>query len=377
MRLFVPKEIHPGETRAALVPSTVERLVRMGLEVAVEPGLGLGAGHRDAEYAGAGARLAEDRAGALEEADAVVRVRKPPIEEVGRLKHGCIHISFLDPFRETALVDALAAQHVSAVSVDLIPRSMAAQGMDAVSSQANLAGYVAVILAAERLNKIFPMLITPAGTIAPARVFVIGAGVAGLQAIATAKRLGARVDAYDTRAVVAPQVQSLGARFIEIDLGEAGQGRDTYEKGLTPEQTEKQREALAGVCTQSDVVIATALVFGKEAPRVITREMMAGMRPGSVIVDLAIESGGNVEGAELDKEVMVDGVRVIGLGSLPAKVSAHASQMYSANLANFIDTFWNREQKTIALDLENEIIKSCLVTHDGGIVNEDVRQKRS
>ena len=375
MLLFVPKETHPGETRAALVPSTVERLVRLGLEVAVEPGLGLGAGHRDSDYAAAGARLTEDRVAALEEAGAVVRVRKPPLDEVGRLKSGCIHISFLDPFRETALVDALAAQHVSAVSVELIPRSMAAQGMDAQSGQANLAGYVAVILAAERLNKIFPMLITPAGTIAPARVFVIGAGISGLQAIATAKRLGARVDAYDTRAVVAPQVQSLGARFIEIDLGETP-ARDTYEKGLTPEQIEKQRQALAGVCAQSDVVIATALVFGKEAPRVITREMMAGMRPGSVIVDLAIESGGNVEGAELDKEVMVDGVRVIGLGSLPAKVSAHASQMYSANLANFIDTFWNREQKTIELDLENEIIKSCLVTHDGGIVNEDVRQKR-
>lgn len=373
MLLFVPKEIHPGETRAALVPSTVERLVRRGLEVVVEPGLGSGAGHPDAEYAGVGARLAEDRDAALEEADAVVRVRKPPLDEVGRLKNGCIHISFLDPFRETALVDALAAQHVSALSVDLIPRSMSAQGMDAQSGQANLAGYVAIILAAERLNKIFPMLITPAGTIPPAHVFVIGAGIAGLQAIATAKRLGARVDAYDTREVVASQVQSLGARFIEIDLGEV-QAQDTYERGLTPEQVEKQRKALAGVCAQADVVIATAVVFGKEAPRVVTREMIAGMRPGSVIVDLAIENGGNVEGAELDKEVMIDGVRVIGLGSLPAKVSAQASQMYSANLANFIDTFWNREQKTIELDLENEIIKSCLVTHGGQIVNEDVKQ---
>ena len=183
------------------------------------------------------------------------------------------------------------------------------------------------------------------------------------------------MDAYDTRPVVAQQVQSLGARFIEIDLGDT-RPRDAYEKGLTPEHLEKQRQALAGVCAQSDVVIATALVFGKEAPRVITREMIAGMRPGSVIVDLAIEYGGNVEGAELDKEMTVDGVRVIGLGSLPGKVSAHASQMYSANLANFIDTFWNRDQKTIELDLENEIIKSCLVTHDGGIVNEDVKQKR-
>jgi NAD(P) transhydrogenase subunit alpha len=311
MRLFVPKEIHPGETRVALVPSTVERLVRMGLEVAVEPGLGLGAGHPDLDYAGAGARLAGDRTAELDEADAIMRVRKPSIEEIGRLKASCIHVSFLDPFRETALVDALAGQHVSAVSVDLIPQSVAAQGMDVATGQANLAGYVAVILAAERLNRIFPMLITSAGNIAPARVFVIGAGVAGLQAIATAKRLGARVDAYDTREVVAPQVQSLGARFIEIDMGETPP-TDTYEKGISPEQLEKQRKALGNICAQSDVVIAAALVFGREAPRVITREIIAGMWPGSVIVDLAIESGGNVEAAELDKEVVVDGVRVIG-----------------------------------------------------------------
>jgi NAD(P) transhydrogenase subunit alpha len=350
-------------------------LVKMGMEVAVEHGAGEGAGHGDEEYTAAGALLAEDHGAAMEQADAVVRVRKPSVEEIGRMKAGCIHISFLDPFRETALVDALAAQHVSAVSVDLIPRSMAAQKMDALSGQANLSGYVAVILAAERLNKIFPMLITPAGTIPGARVLVIGAGIAGLQAIATAKRLGARVEAYDTREVVGPQVESLGAKFIEIDLGESS-ARDTYDKGLSPEQMDKQRQALAGVCARDDVVITAALVFGKEAPRVITRAMIAGMRPGSVVVDLAIESGGNVEGAELDKEVLLDGVRVIGLGSLPAKVSAQASQMYSSNLFNFLHTFWNPEHKTLELDAENEIIKSCLVTHDGRIVNEDVKQKR-
>jgi len=375
MLLFVPKEMHPGEMRVALVPQTVRRLAEMGLKITVEPGLGLGAGSRDTEYAEAGAKLAEDRGAALEQADVVVRVRKPPLEEVGKLKDGCIHISFLDAYRETALVDALAARHVSAISIELIPRSMEAQGMDAVSSQANLTGYVAVIMAAERLNKIFPMLITPAGTIAPARVFVIGAGIAGLQAIATAKRLGARVTVYDNRPIVAQQVDSLGAKFVEVDIGEQLLTVEEPQKPPTPEQLGKVREALAGVCVRSDVVIATRTIFSG-GPRLLTRDMIAQMRPGSVVVDLAVENGGNVEGAELEKEVVVDGVRVVGVGKVPAKVSAHASQMYSANMAHFIETFWNKKKRAIELDLENDIIKSCLITHGGEIVNEDVRQKR-
>ena len=376
MLLFIPKEIHPGETRVSFVPQTVNRLVKMGLDVMIERDVGFGAGHRDSEYEKAGARVAADRISALEQADIVVRVRKPPLEEARRMKNGCIHLSFLDAYRETALVDAFAAGHVSAVSIDLIPRSLAAQGMEALSAQANLAGYVAVIMAAERLNKIFPMLITPAGTIAPAWVFIIGAGVAGLQAIATAKRLGARVWAYDTRPVVEPQVESLGAEFIDIDLGDTGEPADEPPKRLTSEQLEKQRDALAGVCARADVVIVTAMVAGKNGPCVITRDTIGQMRPGSVIIDLESERGGSVEGVELDKEVTIEGVRIVGLGNLPAKVSAHASQMYSANVANFVQTFWNSEKKAVELDLDNEIIKSCLVTHGGAIVNEDVRQNR-
>ena len=231
-----------------------------------------------------------------------------------------------------------------------------------------------VILAVEHLNKIFPMLMTPAGTISPVRVFVIGAGVAGLQAIATAKRLGARVEAFDTRPVVKEQVQSLGAKFVEIDLGETGETEDGYAKALTVEQLEKQRQGMAKVCAQSDVVITTAQLFGRKAPIVLTKDMVAQMKPGSVIVDMAVESGGNVEGSKLDEEVILNGVHISGLGNLPGRVAVHASQMYSANLHNFIEEYWDKEAKMFKLNLEDEIIKGCLVTHQGQIVNEQLKK---
>jgi NAD(P) transhydrogenase subunit alpha len=242
--------------------------------------------------------------------------------------------------------------------------------MDALSSQANLAGYVAVILAAERLKKIFPMMMTPAGTIAPARVFVIGVGVAGLQAIATAKRLGARVEAFDTRPVVEEQVKSLGARFVKIDLGETGQTKDGYAKALTDEQLGKQREGMAKVCASSEVVITTAQLFGRKAPLIVTAEMVRGMQKGSVIVDLAVESGGNVAGSEVDKEMDLDGVLIIGLGNLPGRVCVHASQMFSSNLYNFVDEFWKADAKQFQLNFEDEIIRGGVITHQGKIVNE-------
>jgi NAD(P) transhydrogenase subunit alpha len=244
--------------------------------------------------------------------------------------------------------------------------------MDALSSQASLAGYVAVLIAAERLPRILPMMMTPAGTISPSRVFVIGAGVAGLQAIATAKRLGARVDAFDTRPVVEEQVRSLGAKFVKVDLGETGQTKDGYAKELTPEQQAKQREAMASVCAHSDIVITTAQLFGRKAPIIITKEMVARMKPGSVIVDLAVETGGNVEGSVAGEEVDINGVKVVGLANLPARVAVHASQMYSANLCGLIEDFWDKDAKAFVLKRDDEIVRGCLVTDGGAVVNETI-----
>ena len=260
--------------------------------------------------------------------------------------------------------------------MEMIPRTTIAQKMDALSSQANLAGYVTVILAAERINKILPMMMTPAGTITPARVFVIGAGVAGLQAIATAKRLGARVEAFDTRPVVEEQVQSLGAKFVKIDLGETGQTKDGYAKALTPEQIQKQREGMAKVCANADIVITTAQLFGRKAPIILTKDMLNQMKPGSIVVDMAVESGGNVEGSKVNEEIDINGVTIIGLGNLPGRVAVHASQMYSSNLTNLLESYWDQEQKIFNLKLEDEIIKGCLITHDGKIVNEMIKSFR-
>ncbi|MFO7775858.1 MAG: Re/Si-specific NAD(P)(+) transhydrogenase subunit alpha [Candidatus Hydrogenedentota bacterium] len=376
MRLFVPKEIHPGETRVPLIPETVRNLVKKGAECVVEQGLGELAGHADGAYEEAGASVTTDRASALGEADIVLRLRKPPAEEIPQMKRGAIHISFLDPFNEPELVDAFVEQGISAISMEMIPRTTLAQKMDALSSQANLAGYVAVILAAEQSDKIFPMMMTPAGTIAPSRVFVIGAGVAGLQAIATARRLGARVEAFDTRPAVEGEVASLGAKFIKADLGETGQTEQGYAKELTPEQQEKQRQAMAKVCAHSDVVITTAQLFGKKAPVIITDAILQDMKAGAVVVDLAVETGGNVEGSRLGEEANIHGVRVLGYGNLPGRVPINASQMYSANLANLIGSYWDEENKRFVLDREDEIIQGCLVTHEGELVNERIRQAR-
>ena len=373
MRIFVPKETHPGENRVPLIPATVKKIADRGGEVVIESGLGLSAHHTDEAYTDAGAEVIHDRETALSEADLVLRLRKPPLEEVQKARAGSIHVSFLDPFNEHELVSALAANGVSAISMEMIPRTTLAQKMDALSSQANLAGYVAVILAAERLDKVYPMMMTPAGTIAPSRVFIIGVGVAGLQAIATAKRLGARVEAFDTRPVVEEQVRSLGAKFVKVDMGETGETEQGYAKELTEEQQAKQREAMAKVCAQSDVVITTAQLFGRPAPRIVTREMVEAMKPGSVIVDLAVETGGNVEGSVLDQEVEVGGVKIVGLGNLPGRVCANASQMYSSNLGALIEHFWDDDKKEMVLDLEDEIIQGCLITHQGEIVHKQIR----
>lgn len=370
MILAIPKETHSGEQRVAFIPSSVDRLVKKGAQVIVEAGLGASIGITDEEYKKAGAAVEGNRQALVSKADIVLRLRKPPAEEVAWLKKGSLHISFLDPFNEKSLVESLASHNISTISMEMVPRTTRAQKMDALSSQANLAGYVTVVLAAERLPKIFPMLMTAAGTISPARVFIIGVGVAGLQAIATAKRLGARVEAFDTRPVVKEQVQSLGAKFVEIDLGQMGQTQQGYAQALTPEQLEKQRQGMAKVCSQSDVVITTAQLFGRKAPVVLTKDMIAQMKPGSIIVDMAVESGGNVEGSKLNQEVVTsNGVRILGLGNLPGRVATHASQVYSANLHNLLEEYWNKDTKVFDLNLDDEIIKGCLVTHGGKIVN--------
>jgi NAD(P) transhydrogenase subunit alpha len=373
MKIGVPKETWPGELRAALAPASVKKLAGLGFEITVEAGLGNGSRVPDSEYTDAGATVSGDRAQISGNADIVLRVRKPDLADLDLLNTGTIHISFLDPFNEKELVATLASKGITAISMEMVPRSTRAQKMDALSSQANLAGYVTVVLAATHLPKIFPMMMTPAGTIAPARVFVIGAGVAGLQAIATAKRLGARVEAFDTRPVVAEQVQSLGAKFVEIDLGDTGQTDQGYAKELTSEQIELQKQGQAKVISQSDVVITTAQLFGRPAPRIITADVVAGMRPGSVIVDMAVESGGNVEGSVEGEVVDVNGVSIIGLGNLPSQVARNASDMFGANLVNMLDEFWDAETKVLNLDPEDEIVAACVITRDGQIVNETIK----
>jgi len=374
MRIGVPKETWPGELRAALVPAGIKKLIGMGCSVTVETGLGAGAQISDDEYRDVGATVVADSIDAVNDADVVVRVRKPSSDDVGALRKGTIHISFLDPFNERALVATLAADGITGISMEMIPRSTRAQKMDALSSQANLAGYVTVILAASHSSKIFPMMMTPAGTISPMRVFVIGAGVAGLQAIATAKRLGARVEAFDTRPVVAEQVQSLGAKFVQIDLGDTGQTEQGYARELTPEQLELQRQGMKKIIGASDVVITTAQVFGRPAPRIVTRDMVEAMRAGSVVVDMAVETGGNVEGSVLNEVADINGVRVIGLGNLPSQVSRNASDMYSSNVVNLLGEFWDAERKTLHLDPADDIVKACVITRDGEIVNETIKK---
>ena len=370
MRIAVIKERHPGERRVPLLPATAEKLVKLGAELLIEAGLGQSCRFEDAAYEKVGATVSAARRELLQSADMVLRLRKPPADEIELMRKGCIHVSYLDPFHEAELVELLRRAGTSAISLEMIPRSTLAQKMDVLSSQANLAGYSAVLLGAEHLDKILPMMTTPAGTIKPARVFVIGVGVAGLQAIATAKRLGAVVEAFDTRPVVEEQVRSLGAKFVKIDLGETGQTKDGYAKALTPEQLALQKEGMAKACARADVVITTAQLFGRPAPRLIDQKMLAGMQPGSVVIDMAVESGGNVEGSVLDQVVEISGVRVVGFGNLPGRVAETASQMYSANLGNFVEHFWDKQAKTFLLNRNDELIKGALITHDGEIVSE-------
>ncbi len=370
MIIAVMKERHPREKRVPLLPATAAKLVKLGAEVVVESGLGMSCRFDDDDYQEAGASIGSSREDMLKTADIILRLRKPPKDEVILMKKGCIHVSYLDPFNEADLVETLKDAWVSAISLEMVPRTTIAQKMDVLSSQANLGGYAAVALAADQLDRAFPMMTTPAGTIKPARVFIVGVGVAGLQAIATAKRLGAVVEAFDTRPVVEEQVRSLGAKFVKVDLGKTGQTKDGYAKALTPEQMALQQEGMARACARADVVITTAQLFGRPAPRIIDHTILAQMRLGSVIIDMAVETGGNVEGSEVDTIVEIEGVKIIGIANLPGRIATTASQMYSANLGNFVEHFWDKESKILTVDHENEIMQGALITHNGEIVSK-------
>lgn len=372
MRIGFMREMTPGERRIALTPQVAGKLIKLGADVVLESGAGASLGLSDAEFTAQGATIA-DRQAILTGVDILLCVRRPDPAELRQVKAGTLVVGLFDPMFHPDGVQASIDQGLSVISMEYIPRTTRAQKMDVLSSQANLAGYVAVILGAERLDRILPMMMTPAGTIAPANVFIIGAGVAGLQAIATAHRLGARVTAFDTRPVVKEQVQSLGAKFLEIDLGETGQTAGGYATQLTPEQLALQKAGQAKQCAQSDLVITTAQLFGRKAPILIDAPMVAGMKPGSVIVDLAVETGGNVEGVRLNEEVMTDnGVRLIGLGNLPGMVAAHATQMYAANLYNLLSEYWDKEQGFV-LNLEDDILTSCVIVHQGNLRNDQIR----
>ncbi len=366
-----PKETAPDERRVALVPDTVTRLAAATLEVRVESGAGSSAFITDDAYRQAGAGVVKGAAALIGEADAVLKVQAPSAAEVELFKNGAVSISFLQPATQGDIVQALARQGVTAFSLELVPRISRAQSMDALSSQASAAGYKAVLMAAGRLGKFFPMLMTAAGTIPPARVLVMGAGVAGLQAIATARRLGAVVSAYDVRPAVKEEVQSLGATFIELPL-ETQEGEGGYAREQSEEFLRKQRELIGEHVARSDVVITTAAVPGRRAPLLVTGDMVKGMRPGSVIVDLAAETGGNVELTKAGKDVDVGGVTIIGTRNVPSTMPLHASQLYARNVANLL--LHLVKDGAIVVDFEDEITRGCCVTHGGEIVNERAKQ---
>ena len=371
MKVLVVRESAPGERRVAATPETVGKLVAAGLEVSIEAGAGAEASFADAAYREAGATLVKEHAKALAAADVVLRVQPPSDADVKAMRKGAVSVGFLQPAANAAAVKALAARGVTAFSLEMVPRISRAQSMDALSSQASLAGYKAVVMAAMRLGKYFPMLMSAAGTIAPARVLVLGAGVAGLQAIATARRLGAVVEAYDVRPAVREEVKSLGATFLELEL-EAQEGQGGYAREQSDEFLRKQRELLTDRVAAADVVITTAAIPGRKAPVLVTAEMVKGMRPGSVIVDLAAESGGNVEGTKVGEVVETGGVSIDGTRNVPSTIPVHASQLYARNVANLLMLMV--KDGALNLNLEDEVIKGAMVTHGGEVVNENARK---
>lgn len=372
MKIAIAKENEVGERRVALVPDSVARLVKQGLEIWVEAGAGEASFFSNEDYAEAGAKIISDTATLWGEADVLLKVAVPKEDELTQLREGSALISFLNPLGNPEIVQQLANRKITAFSMELIPRTSRAQSMDALSSQAGVAGYKAVLIAAAALPKFFPMLTTAAGTIRPAKVFVMGAGVAGLQAIATARRLGAVVEAFDIRPAVKEEVQSLGAKFVEVKLEEETTASGGYAKEISEASKQRTQEVLTEHVKQSDVVITTAQVPGKKAPLLVTEAMVAQMHPGSVIVDLAAEQGGNCEGTEPGKDIQRHGVTIIGAINLPSSMPVHASQMYAKNISTFLQYMVKNGE--LQLNFEDDIIGDTCVTHAGEIRNQRVKE---
>ena len=370
-KVFIPRERHAGETRVAATPETVKKLIQRGLEVTVESGAGVSASFEDAAYEAAGATVGGNLAELWSSADLVLKVTpladnsdlgKPEYEAV---KEGALVTSLFAPHQNLEMVKSFADRKVSTLSMELVPRISRAQSMDALSSQASIAGYKAVLLVAHRLDKYLPLLMTAAGTIAPARIVIMGAGVAGLQAIATAKRLGAVVEVSDIRPAVKEQVESLGGKFIDLPMEETGEGEGGYAKEMTPEFLAKQREIVAERVSHADAVITTALIPGRKAPTLVTREMVESMRPGAVIVDLAVAQGGNCELSEPESEIRHNGVLILGPSNLPAEMPSDASTLYARNILALLDEVL--EDGEVKIDVNNDVIKGALLTHEGEI----------
>lgn len=379
MKLAVVKERHAEERRVAASPETVKRFVSWGFDVAVESGAGMGASFLDSAYADAGASLAANGAEACAGADVVVKVRVPDLDEIAHMRDGAVLVGLLNPFNRSTELAACAKRGVTAFALELLPRISRAQSMDALSSQSNLAGYKAVIDAAAKLKSVFPLMMTAAGTVAPARVFVMGAGVAGLQAIATAKRLGAVVSATDVRADAKEQVESLSADFVMVDAteGEAGETSGGYAKEMSADYQRRQAELVAETVKSQDIVITTALIPGKPAPKLITEDMVLSMKPGSIIVDLAVEQGGNCALSKPGDVVEINGVTIMGEYNLPGAVAADASALYARNVMHFVELFHDPDAGSLVFDWADEILGETVVTRDGNIVHPAVSELAS
>ena len=369
MRVAVLKESVEGEKRVAAVPATVEKMVGAGIEVLVEAGAGVASGFSDADYRGAGAKVHARPETTLSDGDVVLRVQRPSAQELDRIPERAVLVAYSLQARGDAWVsEAWKRRRISAISLDLLPRIARAQSMDVLSSMANIAGYKSVLLAANALARFFPMLMTAAGTVLPAKVFVLGAGVAGLQAVATARRLGALVSAFDIRPAVKEQVESLGARFVAVGLQEHAEDAKGYAKEVSAETARKERDVLLEELRTTDACITTALVPGKRAPTLITADMVRAMKPGSVIVDLAAEQGGNCEWTEPGKEIVKEGVTILGPVNLVSEMAFQASQLYSRNVLNLLLHLYDRQGKRMSLDAADEIVKGCLIAHAGEVL---------
>jgi NAD(P) transhydrogenase subunit alpha len=374
MKIAIAREIAAGEPRVAAVPDTVKKFKALGADIVIEPGAGVPSGVLDSDYEAAGATISAD---AVKDADIVLKVRRPEAGELGKYKRGALAIAIMDPYGNDAALKAMADAGVSAFAMELMPRITRAQVMDVLSSQANLAGYRAVIEAAESFGRAFPMMMTAAGTIPAAKVFIMGVGVAGLQAIATARRLGAIVTATDVRPAVKEQVESLGAKFVAVEDEEFKQAETAggYAKEMSKEYQAKQAALTAEHIKKQDIVITTALIPGRPAPRLVSAEMVKSMKPGSVLVDLAVERGGNVEGVKAGEVADVGGIKIVGYTNVAGRVAASASGLYAKNLFAFVETLVDKETKAVAVKWDDELVKATALTRDGAIVHPNFQPK--